>query len=381
MAYSIKPILLSYQGDQGKQLVIQVIYKRKKVKVPTPYRIHDHEWNGKEVIAGKQKAAKNNYIIEQKNLIEEKLINAIRKSPDFNLGEIVKGKQDVPYFHTFIKTFAEQVAHRVDRTTNYHHLYLAETVEQFKKVFLYEVDQVFLLQLEKHLIDQGDQHNTVQKKMKNYKKILREAMRRGLIKEEQYVNYKVPLYKQKIPEYLDADEMKAFKVACDGLPDELKVCGYYFLLSCFAGYRLGDARNFNYKDRVRGTQIILKAKKNGEIVSMPIYPMLKQVLEYVRVNPLPYSEQYARKVVYDIARTAGVDRKIVYHTSRHSFAMMLVEHDFSIEEIAELMGITVKTARIYARVTNKQLARKVTEKLANIHEENTRKPRGKNKKI
>lgn len=369
MSYSIKPILKDYVTEHGRQLVIQVIYQRRKVLVPTPFRLHDHEFDGKSVIAGKQKTAKNSWLLEKMNEIEGRLIDAMRKG-EFNLAEVVKGEHGSPYFHTFIRTYAEEVKHRISPSLHAHHLNLADTVETFRKVFLYEVDHVFLLKLEKHLYEEND-HNTVHKKMKNYKKILKEAKDRDLIKESQYKRYKIPLYKQGIPEFLNLEEMKTFKGRCDMLPDELKVCGYYFLLSCFTGYRLKDSTGFNYKHRVKGNQIILKAKKNGQIVSMPIYPILADVLAYVKNTPITYTEQYIRKVVYNIAKTAGVDRKINFHTSRHSFAMMLIDHDFSIDEIAELMGISVKTARIYARVTNKRLSEKVTDKLGNINGEKT----------
>lgn len=373
MVYSIKPILRDYESSEGRQLVIQVIYQRKKVFVPTPFRIKTAEWSGSEVIAGKQKTAKNAYLIQKKNEIEGRLVDALKFGVNFNLEEVVKGKHDVPYFHTFIRTIAEDLKHRIGKTEHYLYLNLAETVEQFKKAFLYEVDHVFLLRLEKHLFESGNEHNTVHKKMKNYKKMLKFAAGRKLITRDQYDQYKYPLYKQKIPEFLDLNEMQAFKEASDHLPADLKLIGYYFLLSCFAGYRLSDAKKFDAAQRIRGSQIILKAKKNGEIVSMPVYPMLKEILKHIGQQPLTYSEQYVRKVVYQIAKSAGIERKIVYHTSRHSFAMMLIDNDFSIEEIAELMGITVKTARIYARVTNKRLSEKVTKKLGHIHVKKTHK--------
>jgi integrase len=334
MSYSIKAILLPYVGEHGRKLVIQVIYKRKRIMIGTPYRLRSEDWDGKQVVQGRQKVSKNNHITEIRNQVEEKLIQAIKTGKSFDLGEVVKGKKESPTFAGFIRSYAEDFRGKVDRTTYDMYKLLADELEAYSRIQLDHIDTIFLLNLER-MVSRKVAHNTVHKKMKNYKKFLYEAQRRGLIRLDQFENYKSPEYQQKIPEYLGRDEIQAFKEVADGLSDRIRVAGYYFLLSCFAGYRISDCKRFNYSERVRGGKIILKAKKNGEIVSIPIFPELKVILEYLKDKPLDLSEPIIRDYCYGIAKAAGISRKITYHTSRHSFAMMLLDHDFSIEEVAE----------------------------------------------
>jgi site-specific recombinase XerD len=70
-----------------------------------------------------------------------------------------------------------------------------------------------------------------------------------------------------------------------------------------------------------------------------------------------------RKYVKELAMLAGLSRKIKVHTARHTFAIMLIEKGFSIDEVAQLLGDSRDIARIYARITNTHLHNKFKERL------------------
>jgi integrase len=362
MIYSIKAILLPYKSKEGQQVVIQIIHNRKKVFQSTPYRSTPKEFIDGEFVEGKNRKSKNAHLLQIKTDIEDRLITAIKSKKSFDL-KIVKEEKDQRgevMFHEWIYTYAEEFKVKVKDTTHDLYLLLAREIE-FYNIPLVEVNVSFLLKVEKGY--GRHDNNTIHKKMKNIKKFLIEAGKRSMIDSKQFDHYQVPVYLQKIPEFLEEHEILLFKAAADKLYDEnLKIAGYYFLLSCYAGYRISDCKSFKYEERIKANRIILRAKKNGEIVSIPIYKQLIEILEYIKDKPLTLAEPIVRDHVYAIAKSAGVDRKITYHTSRHTFGMLLTSKDFTIEDVAELMGITVKTARIYARVTNKRLERMINEK-------------------
>lgn len=140
-----------------------------------------------------------------------------------------------------------------------------------------------------------------------------------------------------------------------------RIAGYYFLLSCYTGWRISDVKRFDSK-MIHGKSLVLRAKKNGQIVSMPIIPRLKEVLNFVTKNPFDISEQRVRDHVKDLCEKAGI-KKVNFHASRHSFGMLLMANGFTIDEAAVLLGDSKIIAEVYARVHNASLDKKIRERL------------------
>lgn len=220
--------------------------------------------------------------------------------------------------------------------------------------------QQYLTQLNKH----GFEHNTIWKYMQCTQSVLNQAEKKKLIAKEQYIDYKWPVYQQKVPVFLTETEIERFYQQTKSIENiSVKTSGYYFLLSCFAGYRISDARAFVYEERVNGQQVAVRARKNGSIVSITIYSRLAEVLDFIKTAPKPKEEPKVREDVKLIAGLAGITKHIKFHTARHSFAMLLTMKGFHVEEVAELIGDDIRTAKVYARLWNDNLNKKIMEKM------------------
>ena len=105
---------------------------------------------------------------------------------------------------------------------------------------------------------------------------------------------------------------------------------------------------------MRDGWLFLRAKKNGEDVTMPVAGRLARHLERVRVTPLTLVEQVINRTLKNVG---GIQKKISSHTARHSFAITLcAEQGISAETCAELMGITLVTCvNNYYKVTNRKI--------------------------
>lgn len=369
MGYTIKPYLQAKPDkDNYHKLAIRVVFNRMHAYASTDFKLRSDQLQGREVVNHPHKAKITAMLNKQMVEIEQHLLDLLDvESPSLEMVQkAVRGEAPSKQtFTDFIADFEHQMrGKKANATIDVYEDIRKELEDYDKYLYFSKISVSWLNWYEQHLRSKGMHHNTVHKKMKNIKGFLKQAKNQGLIKEDKYKGYVVPVYEQGIPEYLSEDEIATFKKVCDAIKRPMmKMSGYYFLLSCYAGYRISDFKKFSYDDMVSAGRILLKTKKNKKLVSIPIHSRLMEILTYCRDNPFNISEQNMRDYVKDIAKMAGVDRKIKVHTARHSFAMLLMDNGFDLEEVAELLGVTMKTAAIYARISNKRLERKILDKL------------------
>lgn len=368
MGYTIKPYLQAKPNAEGyHKLAIRIVYNRLHAYASTDFKLLPNQLQGREVVNHPHKTKITAMLNKQMVEIEQNLFDLMQYDQVTleMLQKAVRGEvASKATFTDFITQYAREMNGKKSAATIEVYLDIRNDLEAYDPyLYFSKISVSWLNTFEQHLRIKLHR-NTVHKKMKNIKGFLKQANIRGFIKEDRYVMYKVPTYDQGIPEYLNEDEIETFKKICDTIKQPMmKMSGYYFLLSCYAGYRISDFKKFHYSKMVSSGKILLKTKKNKRIVSIPIHSRLAEILQYCKDNPFDISEQNMRAYVKDIAKLAGVERKIKVHTARHSFAMLLMDSGFDLEEVAELLGVTIKTASVYARISNKRLEKKILEKL------------------
>lgn len=131
-----------------------------------------------------------------------------------------------------------------------------------------------------------------------------------------------------------------------------------FLFACFTGLRLSDIRSFKWSDiQVSGGTWFrdFKQKKTGERLILPISNEAKKWMPK-RIDgtdtifyKLPKANCELNRQIKKWAKAAGVDKYVTFHTSRHTFATMLLTVDVDIYTTSKLLGHTnLATTKIYA---------------------------------
>lgn len=68
------------------------------------------------------------------------------------------------------------------------------------------------------------------------------------------------------------------------------------------------------------------------------------------------SNQKINAYLKEIADLCGIKKRLSYHLARHTFATMSLSKGVPIESVSKMLGHTnIKTAQIYARITNKKI--------------------------
>jgi len=229
---------------------------------------------------------------------------------------------------------------------------------------LCDVDETMLNAYRQYLITLKLAVNTVWKYLNCTQTVLNHAVKKKMITSEQFDSYQWPEYVESVATFLTEEEIASFHEQTKNIRlESIKTSGYYFLLSCYAGYRISDSRGFKYEDMVHGDFVALRADKNGKIVSIPIHSRLRNVLDYIKDHEGPKVEQQMRRDVKEIAKLAGITKHVKFHTARHSFAMMLTKNDFSEGEVARFIGDDIRTAKRYAKLWDSNLHKKIIDKL------------------
>lgn len=346
------------KGNKNKEglfkIYVRVLTQGLEIKIPTSVQLQESQWNGSSVIKHLNKDVYNATLKKAILDIENRLIKGLEKNVPIS-AEYLSGKiSSDAHFHDFILPHIKQVELKSTGTARV----LKVVLKKMPNIPLSRINDNYLLDLEKKLRIEGLDGNTINTQMKRAKYMLKQAVTKGILDESAIKHYKAPPYVQKIPEYLTIEEIDNFKKVVDSvLVESKKTSGYYFLLSCYTGFRLSDLKRFD-SSFINNETILIRASKNNKIVSIPMYDRLKEVVSYCLQHPLRITEQHFRLFVKEIAKDIGITRNIKVHTGRHTFAMLLINKGFSIDEVAELLGDTPEVARVYARITNTHLSRK-----------------------
>ena len=137
-----------------------------------------------------------------------------------------------------------------------------------------------------------------------------------------------------------------------------------YLFSCFCGLRISDVRALTWGNVIcdRGPyrlEVVMKKTKD------PIYlPLSNEAMRWLperggktaadKVFDLPcFSQINDRLKAW--AKSAGIDKKMTFHTARHTFATMMLTLGADLYTTSKLLGhADVKMTQVYAKIVNRK---------------------------
>ncbi len=170
--------------------------------------------------------------------------------------------------------------------------------------------------------------------------------------------------KIRIPEskrsYMTIEELRTL-IATPMENEEVKRA---YLFSCFCGLRISDIINLKWKDVFsdRGQyRLAVSMQKTKEPIYLPLSP---EALKWMpkrggktdddTVFDLP-SPTYVNVLLKSWAKAAGINKKFSYHTSRHTFATMMLTLGADLYTTSKLLGhADVKMTQVYAKIINQK---------------------------
>lgn len=351
-SYSVKTILrLDKKKKDGTcPLNYRIILNGKLVRLSVGVSLKTVEWDkendcpkGKKLVRLKDKLEKREREFKDFMLdceLAEKPLN-LTVVKDFYKGE---GKKD---FYIHFDEFCKRKFKTIRPGTQYHYLLLRKQLKEFQSdLYLSDIDYKFLTQFFYHLSEiKGVGESGIATRRKTLVCAFEEFVRLDLIKKNPCKEIKRP--KEKVrDEFLTVVELKEFsKVYLNfgGMARGLNLTKDLFLFSCYTGLRYSDVLNLK-KDQIRKDRIEIVMQKTDKKIEIPLNKKAKEILKRFKgckigEQVFPFrSNVSVNRDLKIIARRAKINKRVSFHTARHTFGSTLASNNVQPFYIMKLMG-------------------------------------------
>ena len=346
--FTIRPVVLKHKANAEGQVTIRIALtiNRRQMYFATEYRIHKDQWDEKKRL-----------VINHEN---ETLINVSlrRQIADIEKRAITRTLEEVPLTKSVVKgtgieeksfsKFAAEV--REDKKElNRIKAFAGDTL------LLSEINVAFLRKYETHERRRGMSNNTMNTTFRYIGRIINQAEKEKLIRENPFREFNIVRYEQTDRTYLTEAEIKLILKKAESLTGHTRSTAYWLLLGCYTGLRHSDWCRFDYTKMVENEYVKLRAKKNKMHVVLPIGKTLSKILDVIKTLPKPLTNQKCNDKLKNVAELAGINKTLTTHVGRHSFGYLCASNRIPKSVTAELMGITVRTVEIYYHLSGQNI--------------------------
>lgn len=255
-------------------------------------------------------------------------------------------------FYDYYTAFVERMKATLTNSTimAYNNTYNALKLFR-KRIDISEISLGLIEEFDAFLRDvRGNEDGGRANKHKHIKTIILDMIKHDLPVKNPYPLFKTP--KCKIKEtYLEKSELELFRRLYNRLPKDATLfkCLEMYLFACYCGLRLSDVvtLQWNHIDFDKGL-IIKKQIKTKIEVKAPLFDKAREILMRVLPNKSKLGSDekvfgdalypYINKKLKELATLAGIKKHLTFHSSRHTFATLLVMDGVSIYKIQKFLG-------------------------------------------
>lgn len=207
-----------------------------------------------------------------------------------------------------------------------------------------------------------NQNSTI-KYLTNFKKIVNICLKNGWLDRNPFIGFKMTKKDVDRP-YLSQEELELVK-SKTFVSERLSQVRDIFLFSCYTGLAYVDAQQLTPADISIGIDgekwIFTKREKTDTPSRIPLLPPALEIIERYSNHPkclnsnrlLPLlSNQKMNGYLHEIEAICGINKKMTYHTARHTFATTVtLTNGVPIESVSKMLGHkSLRTTQHYAKI-------------------------------
>ena len=355
----------SKQNKKGlSPIEVSITTNGKRIYFSTGKHISAADWNKeKQAVKGKSEEAQltNGYLIQLRNKIYQKEIELLQKGYLITaelLKEAITDKVEALNEKTLLDVLNEHNTERkamvgktVAPATYWVFEYTGRLFKEFiqqkykrKDLYLREVNLGFIQGFHAYLLGEKKMgQNSCTKHLKFLKKLLNLAVANSYISYNPVNAYKVEREPVEV-DFLNEEELRKIINFDTPLP-RLERAKDMFLFGCFTGLSYIDIKTLTpehfEKDNAGRIWIKKRRVKTGVLSRIPLLP----IQDPADIN----------KYLKDIAILCGINKRICFHTSRHTFASTVtLANNISLEVVSKMLGHTnTRMTAHYAKLIDK----------------------------
>ena len=348
-------------NKRGMALVqVEAYLNRKKMYFSTKIYLKPEQWDAKRKMVKNHPNANvlNRMLYENIAAIEQTELGLWQQGKSISL-DLLKNSIDKPLSNgrSFLTFFKEEIANSsLKESTRQNHLSTLELLQEFKKeVQFTDLTFEFVSSFDNYLQSKGYHLNTIAKHMKHLKRYVNVAINKDYMDVQKYAFRK---YKIKSVEgrhsHLSPEELhKLEDLQLGGKYAKLQKTKDSFLFCCYAGLRYSDFTN-------------LTSVKTGIEVRLPLYLLFEgkgiHILQRYKDDLNRFfklkDNSNINKELNILGKLAEIDKRISFHTARHTNATLLIYSGANITTVQKLLGHkSVKTTQVYANIMDITLVR------------------------
>ncbi len=212
-------------------------------------------------------------------------------------------------------------------------------------------------------------HNSTIKYLTNFKKIIHICLKNSWLDKDPFIGFKMSKKEVERP-YLTTEELEKLAsktFACERLNQVRDI----FLFSCYTGLAYADTQKLTPNEisvGIDGEKWIFTHRQKTESASrIPLLPLALSVISKYEDHPqcrnknrlLPLlSNQKMNAYLHEIADLCGIQKKMTYHTARHTFATTVtLTNGVPIETVSKMLGHrNLRTTQHYAKILDKKVS-------------------------
>jgi len=325
----------------------------------------------------------NVYQYHQDLLAENATVTAAALKAAFIKGT---GREAIPSLLTFYREHNENLKSMIDRGVSRATYIRHETSRRNLERFLHEVyhkDDIGLKEIKHGFIKDYETYlrtkrkcnnNSTVKYIKNFGKIIKEAINREWLNVNPLKNIKFHLEEVDKP-FLSLPELQLI-MAKEFTIKRIAQVRDIFVFCCFTGLAFIDVKTLtaaNIEVGVDGNRWIRKQRsKSKQWAHIPLLPVPMKIIERYQADPgcqrkgvlLPVlSNQKMNAYLKEIADLCGIQKNLTTHCARHTFATTVtLANRISMESVSKMLGhSSMNMTRRYARILDTTIGQEMSQ--------------------
>ena len=252
------------------------------------------------------------------------------------------------------------------KTTLKHLIKYINTKYNANDIFLNKINYDFIYNFSQFLLLHTEcNHNGMMKHIQRFKKITNFCIKNDYITNDPFAGFKIS-FKKSNRVYINKQELHTLKNIT--LNDSLSKVRDIFLFACYTGLSYIDLYNLSLKNIRKGYDnlqwIYVKRHKTNIPSNIPILPPAFSILKKYkkqknidRIFPM-ISNQKINKALKEISHLCNFNKKLTFHSARHTFATTItLTNGVPIETVSKMLGHNnIKTTQLYARVIDSKVS-------------------------